>query len=83
MLRLRCRRTLRSAGSVVPLSPNSRSNTTRGLSSAGACVVGLVHESELMKAHVVLSHVPTRSRRSSASSSEANCVCCPNCRAAI
>ncbi len=32
-------------GSVLPLSPNIRSNTTRGLFSIGSGVVGLRHDS--------------------------------------
>ena len=42
---LSCRmRALRAFGSVLPLSPNSRSNTTRGLFSVGSGVFALRHE---------------------------------------
>ena len=44
MLRSSAMRALRTAGSVLPLSPNSRSKTTRGLFSIGSGVVGLRHE---------------------------------------
>ena len=44
MLRSCCIRARRAFGSVLPLSPNSRSNTTRGLFSIGSGVVALRQE---------------------------------------
>ena len=41
MDRSRAMRARRTAGSVLPLSPNIRSNTTRGLFSIGSGVVRL------------------------------------------
>ena len=38
------RRARRTAGSAEPLSPNSRSNTARGLFSIGSGMVGVRHE---------------------------------------
>ena len=43
MLRSARSRAARTRASVVPPSPNSRSNTTRGLFSIGSGVVGLRH----------------------------------------
>ena len=41
MLFCRRRRALRAAGSVLPMSPNRRSKTTRGFGSTGSGVDGL------------------------------------------
>ena len=43
MLRSRRIRASRAAGSVLPLVPNSRSNTARGSFSIGSGVVGVRH----------------------------------------
>ena len=46
---LSCRmRARRACGSVLPLSPNSRSNTARGLCSIGSGVFGVRHEMVLV-----------------------------------
>ena len=45
---LRCARACASRCADVPPSPNSRSNTTRGLFSVGSGVVGELHDSVFM-----------------------------------
>ena len=75
MLRSSLIRASLTAGSVLPLSPNSRSKTTRGLFSIGSGVVGVRHEIVLVYAQLKpASHEPAKSRPSSASSSDESCV---------
>ena len=50
MLRSSAMRVRRTTGSVLPLSPNSRSKTTRGSFSMGSGVVGLRQEIVLVYA---------------------------------
>ena len=56
MLRLYCRRARRSEG--VPVSPNIRSNVTRGLISTGSGEVSVFHARLLKYTHANPSHAP-------------------------
>ena len=80
--RIRARRT---AGSVLPLAPNKRSNTARGLFSIGSGVVGVRQAIVLRYARVTPpSQVePANPGSSIPSSSEASCVSFANSLAAI
>ena len=71
-------RASRAFGSVLPLSPNRRSNTTRGLFCANRGVLALFQEIVLVYAQAKpMSQAPAVSPDSMASSSEASCVCLP------
>ena len=85
MLRCSRIRACRAAGSVVSLSPNSRSNTARGLCSIGNGVDELLQEIVYEKAQLKppLSHDPAKLAPSSPSSSDASGVCRPSSLAAI
>ena len=77
---LRCwrSRASRTLGSVLPLSPNSRSNTTRGLFCVGSGVFWLFQLIVLVYGHAKpVSQAPVVSLDSIASSSDASCVCLP------
>ena len=79
MLRLVAIRSSRTAGSVLPLSPNSLSKTRRGLFSIGSGVVALRQAMVFVYAQLKpASHVPAKSRLSSASSSDASWVSPPH-----
>ena len=67
---------------VLPLSPNSRSNTARGLYSIGSGCVGLRHEIVCVYAQLRMPvHAPALAGASIAISSDASCVSLPNWRA--
>ena len=84
MLRFSRMRALRTAGSVEPLSPNSRSNTARGLFSIGSGMVGVRHEIVWVYAQLRPEvHCPALASLSMDSSSEASGVEAPNSRASI
>ena len=71
-------RASRAARSVLPLSPNSRSNTDRGLYSIGSGCVELRHEMVWVYAQLRFPvHAPAFAGASSASSSDATCVVLP------
>ena len=55
--------------SVVPVSPNMRSNVTRGLMATGSGLVSSRHESVLKNVHGKPSHAPTAVPMSSVPSS--------------
>ena len=85
MLRCAARRARRAAGSVLSLSPKSRSKTARGLCSIGSGVdplaQAIVYENAQLKPP--LSHEPAKLAPSRPSSSEATGVWRPSSRAAI
>ena len=85
MLRCSRRRASRAAGSVVSLSPKSRSNTARGLCSIGSGVCESRHAMVYEKAQLnpPLSHEPAKFAPSSPSSRDASGVWRPSSRAAI
>ena len=67
------RRARRTAGSVLPLSPNIRSKTTRGLFSMGSGVDSLLHAIVLVYAQLYpVSQLPASVGSSSPISSEAS-----------
>ncbi len=72
------------AGSVLPVSPNSNSNTARGLFSIGSGVDSFAQAMVFVYAQLnPSSQDPAKSRPSSASSSVASCVSPPCTRPAI
>ena len=84
MLRSASRRACRSAGAVLALSPNRRSNAARGLFSIGSGVVGLRQQSVLTYAQLKpASQAPAISVDSRLSSSDATWVWRPSSAAAI
>src|SRR6185312_12282929 len=73
-----CRRASLALALVLPLSPNSRSNNTRGLFCVGSGVPALFQEIVLVYGQAnPVSQAPAVSPFSIASSSEASCVCLP------
>ena len=77
-------RARRASGSVVPLEPNSRSNTARGLFSMGSGVVGVRQATVFVYAQLAPpSHEPSIAFDSIPSSSDVSWVCLPSSRAAI
>ena len=84
MLRFSRMRARRTAGSVEPLSPNSRSNTARGLFSIGSGMVGVRHEMVWVYAQLRPDvHCPALASLSIDSSSDASGVVAPNSAASI
>ena len=82
MLLSACIRASRAPRSVLPLSPNIRSNSARGSFSIGSGVFGPRHEMVFVYAQLKpMSQDPARSRPSMAISSDASWVSCPSCLA--
>ena len=78
MLRCSSMRLSRISASVLPLSPNNRSNSARGLFSIGSGVVGVRHAIVFEYAQAKpTSQDPETSRLSRPTSSDASCVCLP------
>ena len=82
MLRCCRSRSSRASRSVLPVSPNSFSNTARGWDSIGSGCVGVRHETVCVYTQFsVPEQTPALAGLSIAISSEATCVCLPNSRA--
>jgi hypothetical protein len=84
MLLCCCSRASRARRSVLPVSPNSFSNTARGLYSMNSGCVGLRHEIVCVYAQLRLPvQAPALAAASIESSSEPSCVSLANCLASI